>query len=132
MFELQTAVVTALKASAAVQALLGADARVYDDHPVDIPVMPYVTVGEFVTAPFDTKTSIGREATVSLHVWSSYRGRKEAEQVLKAIYDVLHRQTLTVSGYSFILGQFIGSESFIDADGITRHGVCRFRFTLDQ
>lgn len=132
MWVLQEAVVTALKADAGVKALIGDPARVYDDHPVSAPVMPYVTMGNVSGAPFDTKTTIGREVDLTIDVWSDYRGRKQAELIMQAIYAALHRATLSVTGYSFVNGVFTGSDSFIDADGLTRHGVIRFRFTLDQ
>jgi hypothetical protein len=48
------------------------------------------------------------------------------------IYDSLHRASLTVTGYDVVGIDQELSETFIDADGLTRHGVQRFRIFARQ
>lgn len=129
IFALQEALVTKLKADAGVVSLL-VD-RIYDALPSADPAFPYVTIGESLTAPFDTKTTTGHVTEFSFHIWTQYRGRKQDSQIAKAIYDALHRQELTVAGYTTVDVQHIQHLSFLDNDGLTRHGVCRFQITLD-
>ncbi len=125
-WSVQQAVYAALAASAALQALIGNPARVYD-HVPDNPAFPYVTLGDTVSGPFDTKSFAGRDQSVTLHAWSRYRGKKEVKQILTALHDALHEQPLTVAGHNFVLCRFEFADVFDDEDGLTRHGVSRFR-----
>lgn len=104
---------------------------VYDAVP-DNAKPPYVVIGDDTLAPFDTDGASGFEATISIHTWSTYRGRKEIKEMQGAIYDLLHRAQLTFSGYTFLGCDSELSESFIDADGVTRHGIQRFRIFIRE
>lgn len=104
---------------------------VYDDVPVDAP-FPYVVIGEDTHIPFDTDDSLGSESTLTLHVWSRYRGKKEAKEIQALIYDALTRQPLALDAHELITIEFEYSEVVLDPDGITRHGVQRFRALIEQ
>jgi hypothetical protein len=104
---------------------------VYDDVPKN-KTFPYVVVGEDTHVPFDTDDSLGAESTVTIHVWSRYRGKKEAKDIQGVVYDALTRQDLTIAGYDLITIEFDYSDVMLDADGITRHGVQRFRFLTEK
>lgn len=93
---------------------------------------PYVTIGEDTAFDWDTGTSVGKEATLTVHSWSRDRGRKEVKEIQGAIYDALHLANLVVTGYTtvFIISEF--SETLSDPDGITRHGIQRFRLIIDK
>lgn len=95
-------------------------------------VFPYVTIGDDTMIDWDTDTSQGKEATLTLHVWSRYRGRKEVKEIQGAIYDVLHLSNLIISGYHSVLMLSEYSETLLDPDGLTRHGVQRFRLILEK
>ena len=123
---LQQAVFTALSGDAALQALVGNPARVYDQVPQDA-AFPYVVVGEVTARPFDSKTEDGMEQTVTVHSWSRYRGLKETKQIMAAVVDALDRQALGVTGHDLVLLRFEFSQTFLDPDGLTRHGVQRLR-----
>lgn len=69
----------------------------------------------------------GEETTIEIHVWSRYRGMKEARELLGAIKDRLHEQALTLTGAVLVDLRFVDLELFNDADGLTRHGIIRFR-----
>lgn len=131
---LQTAVFSALDSDAALGALV---TGVYDSAPQandsgsDTP-FPYVTIGEAVHTDWSTDTESGDDVTFTVHSWSRYRGRKEIKQIQGAVYDVLHRANLSVTGYKFVSCDWLQSESFTDTDGLTRHGVQTFRVILDQ
>lgn len=129
LYAVQAAVKAKLLADATFTASAGT--RVYD-HVPDQATFPYVTIGESTAIPFDTKDLTGMEQTVTLHVWSRYRGRKEAKEIMKAMYDVLNRGTLSVSGHSFHDCLFEFADTFEDPDGLTYHGVQRFRVTTQE
>jgi hypothetical protein len=104
---------------------------VYDDVPTGA-AFPYVVIGEDTHIPFDTDDSLGSESTVTFHVWSRYRGKKEAKEILGLIYEALTRQALSVVGHDLITIEFDYSDVLLDPDGITRHGVSRFRWLVEQ
>jgi hypothetical protein len=93
---------------------------------------PYVTIGEDSLEQYDTDTSDGFNGTVVIHVWSRHRGRKEVKSIQGEIYDALHRHNLQVAGYHTILCYYLNSTSFMDVDGLTRHGVSQFRVLLER
>ena len=123
---LQQAVYGALTGDAAVQALLGNPARVFDHVPQDS-AFPYVVVGEATSGPFDTKTEDGLDQTLTIHSWSRYRGLKETKEIMAAVTGALDQQALAVSGHDLVLLRFTFGTTVLDPDGLTRHGVQRFR-----
>ena len=111
---------------------LGAEGlRVYDHVPSDA-AFPYVVIGEDTHIPFDTDDSLGAESTVTIHVWSRYRGKKEAKELQASIYSALTRAELSIDSYDLITIEFEYSDVLLDPDGITRHGVSRFRFLTER
>jgi hypothetical protein len=88
-------------------------------------------IGDDTAVPFDTKTSTGFEFSVVLHTWSQKRGKKEIKEMQGAIYDLLHLSTIAVAGYDTVMCEFEFEESFLEDDGVTRHGVQRFNLTFD-
>ncbi len=123
---LHVAVHSALTGDAALQGFLGNPARVYDHVPQDS-TFPYLVTGEAQVGPFDTKTEAGMEQRLTIHTWSRYRGLKETKQIMAAVTAALDGQNLAVSGHALILLRHESSATFLDPDGLTRHGVQRFR-----
>jgi len=93
---------------------------------------PYVTIGEDTHIPFDTDDSVGSEATITIHSWSRSEGRAEVKEIQTGIRSALQRFELDVNGFALVTIEFESSESFMDPDAMTRHGVSRFRVLLDQ
>jgi len=113
--------------------------RIYDSPPGQpdgrpLSDFPYIVIGDDTLAPFDTDDSTGASATVTLHVWSRYDGSAEVKLILGEIYTALNRQSgnLTAAGYSFIDALFEFGDVIREADGKTRHGVCRFRINMEK
>ena len=69
---------------------------------------------------------------MTIHVWSRYRGKKEAKQIQGEIYDALTRQELTVEDHDLVTIEFEYSDVVLDPDGQTRHGVQRFRAVVER
>jgi len=129
MIALQTAIFQRLSAEL--------DVPIYDAVPQavdsgDSTAFPYVTIGDDSDGEFDTDTSTGFDTEATVHIWSRYRGRREVKLLQEAIYDALHLHNLAVDGRHTVMCLFIGSDSFMDADGITRHGVIRFRIVTED
>jgi hypothetical protein len=102
------------------------------DHVPQETTFPYIVIGDDTSIPWDTDDSIGSETTCTIHVWSRHRGRKEVKEIMRTIYEALHRQELSIIGGALVECQAELEESFMDPDGLTRHGVIRFRLTVDS
>jgi len=92
---------------------------------------PYITIGEDGIESWDTDDSLGLETDVTIHVWSTYAGRKEVKDIMAQIYAALHRHELAVDGMHTVDCICEYQDNFLDPDGVTRHGVIRFRLTTE-
>ena len=125
--QVQQAVFNALSASSEIQSVLGATPSLYDHAPPGA-VFPYVAYGPTHITPYDTKTEIGLTQIITLNIWSRYRGAMETQNIFQALYDTLHRATLTVSGQVFLSCEFHSADLSLDSDGLTTHSaVCAAR-----
>jgi hypothetical protein len=123
----QTAIYTRLAGYAP---LMGVATGIYD-HAPQTATFPYVVVGDDTAVAFNTHSSVGGDHTVTVHTWSRERGRAQTKTMLRHIYDALNRYALTVSGATMIDCQCEHEQSFLDEDGLTRHGVARYRVLTD-
>ncbi len=130
---LQQGVDTALRADATLIALLadGADG-IYDGVPQDS-AFPYVVIGDTTLRPNDTMTEDGAETTITIHTWDSPDDAAAAigfsltKRIMSAIVDALDQASISVTGHTLVLLRFEFSDTFRDPDGLTVHGVQRFR-----
>jgi len=127
-WQLQVALFNKLNVSAITNIVRG----VYDHVPQaadagDDSQFPYITIGEARINEFDTDEVLGFDASCVIHVWSRQRGRKQVKQIQDVIYQLLHRANLAIVGYDLITIDQEFAESFVDSDGLTRHGVQQFR-----
>ena len=102
------------------------------DHVDQGTAYPYVVIGEDATNEWDTDTEQGAESLLTIHTWSRERGRMQTKEIQEAIYEILHRKTLTINNAIFYSMFWEMSDSFLDPDGETRHGVMRFRLRYDS
>lgn len=121
---LQKAIKDKLDGAAGLTALVGT--RIYDYVP-QAETFPYVTFGDDTVLDWSTFGTLGEEATLTIHVWSRIRGRKETKSIQSQIDAALNRQALDITGYTAVACVREYQESFQDPDGITYHGVQRFR-----
>ena len=102
------------------------------DHATQDEAFPYVVIGDDTHNPLDTHSTQGSDSTITIHTWSRYRGKKETKEIQREIYNALHRYSLVVAGVDTVDCQFEFGESLLDEDGLTRHGIQRFRVLLDE
>lgn len=125
-FAFQTALFSALNSDSNLTSTLGAS--IFDDVPdTQAVTFPYVQIGEDNTLDYSTKDLTGSETVVTIHVWSRYRGSKETKQIMDRVHTLLHDSNLSVTGHNFINMRMEFGEVRRDPDGITRHGIMRFR-----
>jgi len=108
---------------------------VYDNptqvsNPDDNGAFPFVTVGDATLSDWSDDCKSGFEASIVIHTWSRAAHHLETKQVQGNIYNALHRAELTVDGQPVITSEFVSSDAFRDSDGVTIHGVSRFRVVL--
>lgn len=124
-FNTQQAIYNVLVANSGVQAVLGGTPRIYDHVPPGA-TFPYAVFGAVRVLPYDYKVENGFEQIVTLDVWSRYRGSKEMKDITQALYDALHRATLSVTGHVFLACEFHSADLEAENDGLTYHAAVRF------
>ncbi len=120
---LQKTVFDALDGDSTLQSLV---TDVFDFVP-ETTAFPYVKVGEETSVDNGTKTLQGNDHTLVIHTFSRYRGSKETKEIMSRIYALLHESSLTVSGASLVNLRFEFSDIIKENDGLTTHGLQRFR-----
>ena len=121
-WELQQAIFTALTGDAPLMAMISG---VHDHVPQDA-AFPYVTMGESTAVAYGAVGIVGLDTTLTLHVWSRSRGRKELKQVMAEMHRILHDADLTVTGHNLVWLRFEFLQTLLDADGATYHGIARY------
>ena len=94
-------------------------------------LFPAIVIDYPVVNQLDTDTENGFECTVLIHTWSVERGNKQVSDIQRVVYNRLHRAQLTVDNYLFsgISQEF--AEILKDPDGISRHGIQRFKIFIE-
>lgn len=122
-FPLQEAIYSALNVNALTVDLSCAVV----DEPTNDQSYPFVSIGDARADDYSTKDLDGGEYEITFDVWSQYKGSKECKQIMDKIHDLLHDSNISVTGFNLINLQFDFSDILRDPDGVTRHGVMRFR-----
>lgn len=107
-------------------------ASIYDAVPQGDAAFPYIIIGEGTCRDWSSADINGMEQTLTLHIWdqpatTGHRGFKRVKQIMAAIHDTLHDAALTVAGQTLVNLRFVDGETVRDADGVTYHGVARYR-----
>ena len=122
-FQLQSSIYSALNVSAITSTL---SCGVYDEV-IEGNTYPFINIGEDTVIDYGTKDLDGGDFTVNIHIWSQYKGSKETKEIMDKVHDLLHDSNLSVTGFNLINLRFEFSDIMRDTDGVTRHGVMRFR-----
>jgi len=108
------------------------DYRIFDAHPKNA-VFPYVTMGEITAKDWSDKFEDGMEIYSTIHVWSQYDGRKEADEMSDKITQALTSSTLDLAPNFRAAFDRLDSYNLItDIDGVTRHGILRFKYLIEE
>ena len=107
------------------------DGRIYDDVPQDTEY-PYIVIGEDISTDESTDDGIRRISSLVVHIWSRYRGKKEVKEIQGLIELVLNRAELTDPEYDIVGIHLEQTDSFLDQDGLTRHGSMSFRSIMKR
>lgn len=128
--ELQKLIYDTLVADAAVGALVGD--RIYDGSPSDR-TFPCITFGPSDSVPDDMECINARTESIQLDVWSRDQGRlRPCREIMDAVRDALHLANLSMAVNTLVLIRVDGMRLFMDADGVTAHGVITVEADVEQ
>ena len=93
---------------------------------------PYVVIYELPHSEDDTANTTGFEVVANIHTWVQERTTAKTGAITQAIYNALHRyDILSVTGYT-VSGIDCEFQTILrDPDGVTKHGVQRFRINYE-
>ena len=128
--DLQRAIVTRLKASTDLQALIANPIRLFQDVPPG-PTFPYVTLGPSQRLPDLAECIDGAEIFVDLHVFSRGAGYEQSKRIGATLIDELHDATLSLGEHRCLLIELSDERYFVESDNLTKHGVITFRALVE-
>lgn len=123
---IKIAIIDALKADAPLMASI---TGVYENVPQGT-AYPYIAIGSMTEVKFNFFGQLGKEATLTLHVWSQHAGSKEALGITDMINAILDGAPLAVTGFYLILCEHEITNTLVDPDGITYHVAVDYRVTV--
>jgi len=131
--ELYSALYSALIANAGLVALLPSASAVYTYEAIAGSVAPYVVLGAEQTATDALAGDLvdAQEHTVTCHVWAEATATQSAalicQKIAAAVRAALHEQLFTLSGGLLANLRCEFQQTLPDPDGISMHGILRFR-----
>jgi hypothetical protein len=107
-------------------------ADVPEIHGEDDRYFPYVTIGNEVATPWNTKSTLGAEVSVQIDVWTRTADYVQAKSVASLIYDRLERQDLSIAGAHHVTTDVQSISTSLDPDGRTRRALMLFTVIYDK
>lgn len=131
MNQLQAAIFAKLSAA------LGAGV-VFDAVPDNKPGV-YVVIGDDTGQEWDTDDAAGKECTITLYTYATNTGQattangyKGAKELAESVYNALHLQLVTVTGWNALRVVFEFEQAQRDNSGISRQVIQRFRILMHK
>jgi len=110
---------TSIKTAVYAKLIAALSVTVYNGAPLNAD-LPYVDIDEYIADDWSTKTSTGTRSELRIHVW--HENRDICATIMGQIRTALDRVNLTLTGETFVEGQYKSSQSMTDHDGKARHG----------
>lgn len=127
MFELQKGIFQNLTSNPSLTAkVTGVFDSVEEDQ-----AFPYITIGEPIMMPLETKQKFGEELSIVIHAWSAYSGKKEAIDILNLCLASLSTR-MTLDGFTVRKVHVDEIRVFDDADPRIKHGIARMKYTIQN
>lgn len=105
---------------------LGSPLRLYDELP-DPVQYPFISFGRHVSRPLDGEAAELLEHDLSLHVWSRFRGRAQAREVLNAVRHSLTSIQPEATDVQLVSLRVVFADYLRAANGRTVQAVLRLR-----
>lgn len=136
--ELQRVVYNALVASSLFNALAQTPTvRVFEQVPLPSPSIdpdtqfPYITIGHDRWQDWGSAVSDGISVDLAIHTWTRRGGAKDAKTYQDEVQRILHHCNLTMNNQRMVLCRLDTAELDIEPDGVTHHGIQRFRVLIE-
>ena len=68
---------------------------------------------------------------LTIHTYGRGCGMQEIRRIMSVIYDALHIVSFAVPNQILVLCQYVDSETGLEDDGMTRHGIQRFQLITE-
>jgi hypothetical protein len=91
---------------------------------------PYITIGRIVLNQSDTQTTVGHAAQIRIHTFSRSGSMLECKTIQGKIFLAMHKQVLTIDGFSNYALLREDTDCFPEGDG-KMHGVCEYRALIE-
>ncbi len=129
--EIQTLIFQKLDNDADLKALI---VGVYADTPQaheseDSASFPYLTIGQDVAAPWDTKTWFGVESIMQIDAWDRSDNYLVLKQIANRVWELLHHTRLDIANGDHCLTVHQSAAYSVDPDGHTKRAMMMFRLT---
>ena len=113
-------------------ALMAAVSNKVFDYVLEDSTFPWIQIGDDTFKDWNTMDFYGKEATITIHTWSRKQGRMECKTIQGHIQRVLNGAYLPLESAVLVLLQQEFETSMIDPDGVTLHGIQRFRALIQE
>lgn len=120
--EIQTGIYGGLSGDAGLGALIEG----VFDHVPDKTDYPYVVIGDARARDWSSHSRNGLQVSVMIHIYSRQGGRKQALEIASRIYELLHANSLSLSGHSVAMVRHEASSIELMEDGRTYHATLEF------
>jgi len=93
---------------------------------------PSIVIGRDTMRDWSQDGRRGADITVTLHFWSRSAGMAQVKGLMGGAYSRLNRAALSLTGYAVTdcLCEFATTTT--EPDNVTRHGVQRYRLTIQE
>lgn len=103
---------------------------VFTTPPQDFNESPYVVISDVQLNNEDNDCGFRFGGVINVHTWSDSRDMSIVGSLQKSVYDALHHYELPMDGYTIVDLNQEYSNVLLDPDGISTHGIQRFRISL--
>jgi hypothetical protein len=95
---------------------------------------PYIKMGETSALPWSDKSKPGQTVLQTFHFWSQYQGRKECLEMMDQVLCAITDGFMPDLGAEFrvVHQELDGEDVIVDLDGVTRHGVLRMKYLIEE
>lgn len=129
LLKVQIAMIDALKGNTTLNDKVGG--RIYDEVP-NTEVFPFIAIGSHTEEIYNTFDRFGREAVITINIWSQYKGYKEALEILELINQTLDYQNISITDNDLVYIRYDDSSTIREPDGRTRQIAARFRVITQE
>ena len=108
---------------------MGQVTGVFDQVPDDSDY-PYVSIAQLDAIDWSSHTMEGVRLTTELVVVSRYGGKKEVATIAARVDNLLHQESIAVSGYTLVQSRLVASRLHTLRDGRTHQANLRVEWLL--